>query len=113
MIFDGWISLYQTQGMDYPLYIFQDARFAKNRSEGWEPQGLIILTPGHHLSIFSDSSEVLWSGKLKPRRNWLGWVYPKREMGWFAEGIEWKSWHAYFCYQPPLRATLQEIYDTP
>ena len=107
MIFDGWISLYQTQGMDDPLYVFQDAHFAKSRTEGWELQGLVILAPGHHLTIFADSGDVLWSGELKPRRKCLGWLYPKQAVGWFAHGTDWKTWHGYFCHQPPLKAQLQ------
>jgi hypothetical protein len=103
----GWISLYQTQGMTSPLHVFQDARFAKSRTQGWEARGLVILERGHHLTIFADTGNVLWSGRLRPRRNWLALIYSRREVGWFPENTDWKTWHGYFCQQPPLPSELQ------
>ena len=102
----GWIDLYQAQGMSAPAHVFQDARFALSRTEGWEAPGLILLGAGHRLTILADDGAILWSGRLVPRRTWRRWISGRRDEGWIPENTDQADWDAYFRRHPPLNARL-------
>ena len=106
---DGWIADYWEQGMErMPMWIFQDARFCTNRTDGWKIDGMNPLLPGHHLEIFDDDNCVLWEGVIKIRKvGFLGLktLYPNA-YEWCPEDVEFETWKIWFKTKPSLKAKL-------
>lgn len=89
--------------------------------QGWEGRveyalhvegmtGPFLLASGQHLTIYNDSNDVLWSGRvnLVRRNNWFDrhnldagiWSWGKQK------GVAYADWIGWFWNKPPLKATL-------
>lgn len=106
--FDGWIAEYHTQGMEEVWQIFQDEKFSRSRTEGWNEEGMHILSPGDNLTIYDDEGNELWSGVIVLKQNLI-----ERILNWFKRtqpntfgDVDPILWVQLFRSQPPLRAKL-------
>ena len=101
---DGWLLDYHEQGMESQFIpMFQDARFAENRSEGWEREGLYTLMPGDHLVVRDEDGKVLFEGTLVKRRRGLLYQAKMLAPPWLS-GVSYTRWHGWL--KARLPATL-------
>jgi len=89
--------------------------------QGWEgrieyafnfegSKGPLFLESGQHLTIYSESGDVIWSGKIKfvKKNNWFDkhkldakiWSWNKQK------GVSYADWMDWFWRKPPLKAKL-------
>jgi len=89
--------------------------------QGWEgrieyafnfegSKGPLFLESGQHLTIYSESGDVIWSGKIKfvKKNNWFDkhkldakiWSWIKQK------GVSYADWMDWFWRKPPLKAKL-------
>ncbi len=99
---DGKIFAYWEQGMEGRI------EFAFQPADSDRP---IMLESGQHLTIYGESGEVIWSGRidLVRRRFWDRhdlqdpvWSYKKQK------GVPYKRWMAWFWRRTPLKARLEK-----
>lgn len=102
----GWISDFNEQGMeaDYWL-VFQDEAFVRDGQ--WDRAGMILLAPGHHLTIYEPEGAVRWSGPIGTRRTGFFLSLLGRERPhWHPPDVPFETWVGWFRERPSLRATL-------